>query len=99
MAQGRPKGLAKTGGGSRKGIPNKKTAELKDMVFGALHAGRDGGQKWLQKQRDENPVAFMTLLGKFVPRDVNVGGQPENPIITKIELVPLSDSSPNSATK
>lgn len=42
------------------------------MVFGALEQG--GGQKWLYQQMSENPVAFMTLLGKFVPRDVALSG-------------------------
>lgn len=57
--------------GRKKGTPNKVNKELKDMVFGALHAG--GGQKYLERQMDENPTAFMTLLGKFVPKDVNLG--------------------------
>ena len=57
-------------GGSRKGRPNKITSDLKEMVFGALENG--GGQKFLEQQMKENPTAFMTLLGKFVPKDLNV---------------------------
>ncbi|MFA5135679.1 MAG: hypothetical protein WC505_07905 [Patescibacteria group bacterium] len=90
-----PKKKPQPKGGSRKGIPNKITTDLKNMVFGALHAG--GGQKWLERQRDENPVAFMTLLGKFVPKDVNVGGQVDNPIVTTVKLVAMnaSDDQPS----
>ena len=55
----------KTGGGSRKGKPNKATAALKDMILGALNAKK--GQKWLEQQMDANPAAFMTLLGKVLP--------------------------------
>jgi hypothetical protein len=55
----------KTGGGSRKGKPNKATAALKDMILGALNAKK--GQKWLEEQMDKNPAAFMTLLGKVLP--------------------------------
>jgi len=61
------------------------------MVFGALNHGPNGGEKWLIKQRNENPVAFLTLLGKFVPRDINIGGQSDNPVVTTIRLVSLLD--------
>src|SRR4051812_10326292 len=57
-------------GGSRKGKPNKVTADLKAMIQGALHA--KGGQKWIEKQMNENPVAFMGLIGKLLPKDVTV---------------------------
>jgi len=59
----------KTGGGSRKGIQNKATKEIKDMINGALNAV--GGEKYLIRQAEENPVAFMTLIGKIIPKDVN----------------------------
>jgi hypothetical protein len=59
----------KTGGGSRKGIPNKNTAELKDMILNAL--GKAGGENYLYKQAFENPSAFMTLISKVLPRDIN----------------------------
>lgn len=59
----------KTGGGSRKGSPNKATKELKDMILGALD--NVGGQKYLERQAEENPTAFMTLIGKILPKDVN----------------------------
>ncbi|MGZ5031238.1 MAG: hypothetical protein ACXV8I_11675 [Methylobacter sp.] len=75
-------------GASRKGIPNKVTKELKEMILGALDDA--GGQKYLAAQAIENPSAFMTLIGKVLPKDVNVGGQSDNPIkVSKIELVPL----------
>jgi hypothetical protein len=71
----------KTGGGSRKGKPNKIPSDLKLMAFGALEAG--GGQKWLEQQMIDNPAAFMSFLGKFVPKDLNVGGQSDNPVLIK----------------
>lgn len=60
-------------------------SELKQMVFGALEQA--GGQKWLYQQMTDNPVAYMTLLGKFVPRDVNLGGQDDNPVKTDHKVV------------
>jgi len=65
-------------GASRKGKPNKVTAELKDMIRGALDDA--GGQEYLALQAMENPSAFMGLIGKILPKDVNLGGQPDNPI-------------------
>jgi len=61
----------KTGGGSRKGKPNKDNAAIKDMIEGAL--SDVGGRQYLAKQATENPTAFLTLIGKVVPR-VLTGG-------------------------
>lgn len=69
-------------GGSRKGIPNRATKELKDMILGALDQA--GGQDYLATQAIENPGAFLSLIGKVLPKDLNVGGQQDNPVITKI---------------
>ena len=55
-------------GGRQAGTPNKVTATVKMMILGALDAR--GGQKWLEKQMDKEPVAFMTLLGKVMPTQV-----------------------------
>jgi hypothetical protein len=82
---GRPKGLPKTGGGNRKGVPNKATKAIKDMIEGALSAV--GGQKYLEQQAIENPVAFMGLVGKILPKDINakVEGQMVINVTTGIE--------------
>lgn len=55
--------------GSRKGIPNKITGELKSMVLQALSEA--GGVDYLVKQaKQKNPAAFMALLGKVLPMTV-----------------------------
>lgn len=56
-------------GGSRKGIPNRSTALVKDMILGALEA--KGGQEYLEEQATKNPTAFLALVGKILPKDVN----------------------------
>ena len=56
-------------GGRQKGATNKTTAELKEMILGAL--SEVGGQAYLVQQALDNPNAFMTLVGKVVPRDIN----------------------------
>lgn len=58
--------------GSRKGKPNKITRDIKEMVVGALAAA--GGQDYLQRQADENPSAFMGLVGKVLPLQITGTG-------------------------
>lgn len=67
-------------GGRVKGTPNKVTSDVKAMILGALKA--KGGVKYLQNQADENPVAFMTLIGKVLPMTVNA--DVNNNLIVKI---------------
>ena len=62
------KRAGRAGLGRPKGAVNKVTKALKDMILGALDA--KGGQKWLEAQMDENPGAFLTLLGKVLPQDI-----------------------------
>lgn len=63
-----PEFRAQAGKGRPKGVPNKATAAIKDMVIQALD--RSGGVDYLQKQADENPVAFLGLVGKVIPLQV-----------------------------
>ena len=74
------------GKGRKKGSRNKVTAALKDMILTALHeAHDDGAVAYLKKQADENPTAFLTLVGKVLPLDVNANMS--GSVVTKIELV------------
>ena len=66
--QGATTNRGNAGKGRPKGSPNKVTAAVKDMILGAL--ADKGGQAYLARQADENPVAFMTLLGKVLPMQV-----------------------------
>lgn len=69
------------GKGRGKGNLNKNTAAIKDMIDQALREA--GGVEYLKRQALENPAAFIGLLGKILPKDINVGGQSGNPIIIK----------------
>lgn len=61
---------------SRKGVPNKATQSLREMLDGALKA--KGGQAWIEEQMDINPNAVLTLLGKTLPRQVDVKAEVES---------------------
>jgi len=63
------KGSEKTGG-RKKGVPNKITADLKGMILTAL--SDVGGKDYLVEQAKENPTAFLTLVGKVLPKEVHV---------------------------
>lgn len=68
-------------GGSRKGVPNKATKALKEMILGALDQA--GGQEYLARQAIENPGPFMTLIGKVLPTQIS--GDPEAPLAITLE--------------
>jgi hypothetical protein len=69
-------------GGSRKGVPNKATKELKDMILGALDAA--GGVDYLTERAIDprTASAFLTLVGKVLP--LQVAGDANNPLTVVI---------------
>jgi hypothetical protein len=60
-----PEFLAQVGKGRPKGTQNKMTKALKEMILQALDDA--GGVEYLVKQADENPTAFLRLVGKVLP--------------------------------
>lgn len=60
------------GKGRKKGIPNKNTKALKDMILGALEGA--GGEEYLKKQAITNPGPFLTLIGKVLPTQITGDG-------------------------
>jgi hypothetical protein len=81
------------GKGRPKGVPNKVNGQLKDMILQALDGA--GGAEYLQRQADENPAAFMSLVGKVLPMTVQHSGHEGGPmvIVTGIPMAP--DAAPN----
>jgi len=62
--------IGKKTGGRSKGTPNKLTASVKESIEQAF--SEVGGTAYLVTQAHENPVAFLTLLGKVLPKDLNI---------------------------
>lgn len=58
----------KPGPGRPKGLQNKVTRTLKELILGALDDA--GGRDYLAKQAKANPAAFMSLLGRLVPQEL-----------------------------
>ncbi len=73
-----PKGTRppSAGKGRPKGAKNKLSGALKDMILGALNDA--GGVEYLIRQADENPVAFLALIGKVLP--MQIAGDPAEPL-------------------
>lgn len=60
--------LTNKGRGRPKGSPNKNTVAIKEMLMASLD--NVGGQAYFQRQAEENPSAYMTLIGKLIPTEV-----------------------------
>lgn len=63
-------GKGTPGPGRGKGNPNKVTKDLRAMILGALDQA--GGEVYLANQAEESPAAFLALVGKCLPKDVNL---------------------------
>lgn len=57
------------GKGRRTGSKNKLTATIKEALEAAFH--EVGGQKYLVRMASAEPRAFMTLLGKAMPQQID----------------------------
>jgi hypothetical protein len=78
-------GKGTPGPGRKKGVPNKQTTQLKEMILGALDMA--GGVEYLYRQASENPGPFMSLIGKVLP--TTLAGDAQNPLtqVHRIERV------------
>jgi hypothetical protein len=76
MAGMTTRGGKRPGAGRKKGVPNKINSELKEAILAALDDA--GGVDYLVKKAEENPVAFLALLGRILP--LTVAGDPKKPI-------------------
>lgn len=75
---------AQKGRGRPKGVQNKITKQVKEMILGALDDA--GGQAYLTQQARDNPTAFMTLVGKVLP--LQLSGEDGGPVqITTVKWI------------
>lgn len=66
-------------GGRKRGVPNRVTGALKDRILAALDAA--GGEAYLLRMAQEEPRAFLALVGRLIPQEARVTSE------TGLELV------------
>lgn len=73
------------GPGRPKGMPNKTTTQLKEMILGALDAS--GGVDYLTERANDprTASAFLTLVGKVLPMTVQGPNEDGSHTFTVIE--------------
>jgi hypothetical protein len=76
-------------GGRQKGVPNKTSADVRDMVLRALN--KAGGTDYLVRQAEANPGAFLTLVGKVLPTTLT--GDANEPVRHIFEWAKPGDTS------
>ncbi len=59
--------------GRPKGSVNKVSQDVRQMILAALD--KAGGEAYLAARAKDNPAAFLALVGKTLPRDLNIDGQ------------------------
>ena len=58
------------GKGRKRGVPNKTTRALRELVLLALDEA--GGVDYLRRMADEQPVAFLGLVGRLLPLEARI---------------------------
>jgi hypothetical protein len=78
MSEKQSAGIGKgtPGPGRKKGVPNKNTALIRDMIAQALDNA--GGVEYLTTVANSHPGPFLALLGKVMP--VQVVGEDGGPV-------------------
>jgi hypothetical protein len=89
VPKARPKPPA-AGKGRPKGAVNKTSKALKDMILGALEGA--GGESYLQRQAEDNPTAFLSLIGRVLPTELK-NAEPGGFVIKVVTGVPDPDTS------
>jgi hypothetical protein len=80
------RGGKRPGAGRPKGALDKGNARIREMIVEAL--GELGGVSYLVSTAQSHPQAFMALLGKVMPLQIEGGDKPIEHV-ARIELVPL----------
>ncbi len=71
------------------GVANVVTRDIREMIHTALT--KTGGVNYLVRQSNENPVAFMGLVGKIIPQQIDATIRRELPMMTREDILALLD--------
>lgn len=90
---GKPKGSPKTGGGSRKGVQNKSTANAREAIARFVDGNADRLQGWLDEIAAEQGAlmafrCFTDVVEYHVPKlaRTTVIGDPDAPLQAKLTV-------------
>lgn len=80
--------LTKRGPGRPKGSRNKATVVLREAILDSFD--RVGRERYLVKMAHDEPKAYLQLLGKVLPAEMNVKGQIEHRDAGPVDVRQLS---------
>jgi hypothetical protein len=73
--------------GRKRNVSNKLTRDIREMIRAALDQA--GGVKYLVAQAEKNPAAFLTLVGKIIPTQIDAAVKRDVAELTRDELLAL----------
>lgn len=84
--------LGRKTGGRKKGTPNRVNTALKEAILMAAEGAHpEGIVGYLRAQANENPTAFLTLLGKVLP--MTIAGERDELRVTEIRWTIVDPSA------
>jgi hypothetical protein len=86
-------GGGKPGPGRKPGVPNKANGLLRDAIIQAAEeaGGKDGIVGYLTQQAKKHPAAFLALIGRVLPLQVQGRGATEQIVVQIVHRPRYSD--------
>jgi hypothetical protein len=78
-------------GGRQKGTPNKLSGDIKAMILAALD--KAGGAEYLYRQALDNPNAFLSLVGRVLPMQLNATFKGDGRDLSEAELIAIASGA------
>ena len=82
-----PWGILNIPAGRPAGSLGREQSELKRAVLGAFD--RLGGERWLFEQAQANPIAFLQVLSKLLPKVVDVDASHSGEVVFRWKGEPI----------
>lgn len=75
-------------GGRQKGTPNKVTLDLRNMILDVVDqmGGAERLKEWASSSKIAEQAFWTQVVPRILPKEVNVGGQPGNPLNLGIKV-------------
>lgn len=75
-------------GGRAKGTPNKVTADVRQIILEAVDqlGGHERLIAWAREDPANERIFWSQIMPKILPKEVNLGSQPDNPLALGIRV-------------